>query len=53
MIQDEQVRQDQRYSRLPQLVLQKLERMEELGLPQEKVQRVEQGTGRSPTFAAG
>lgn len=41
MIQDEQVRQDQRYSRLPQLVLQKLERMEELGLPQEKVQRVE------------
>lgn len=41
MIQDEQVRQDQRYSRLPQLVLQKLERMEELGLPQKKVQQVE------------
>ena len=41
MIQEEQTRQDQRYSSLPQLVIQNLEQMEELGLPQEEIQQAE------------
>lgn len=41
MIREEQARPDRGYSRLPQLVIQKLERMEELGLPREELQQVE------------
>lgn len=41
MIQEEQTRHDQRYSSLPQLVIQNLEQMEELGLPQEEIQPAE------------
>ena len=48
MIQEEQAGQEQEYSRLPQLVIQKLEQMEELGLPQEEVQRVEREHWKLP-----
>ena len=41
MIQEEQAGQEQGYSRLPQLVIQKLEHMEELGLPWGEIQLVE------------
>ena len=41
MIGEEQAREGQGYSRLPQLVLQKLELMEELGAPREKLQQWE------------
>ena len=41
MIQEEQAGQERGYSRLPQLVIQKLECMEELGLPWDEIQQVE------------
>ena len=41
MIREEQARPDRGYSRLPQLIIQKLERMEALGLPREELQQVE------------
>ena len=41
MIREEQARQERGYSRLPQLVTQKLERMEELGVSREDLQQAE------------
>ena len=41
MIREEQASRDRGYSRLPQLVIQKLEQMEELGVPREEIQEAE------------
>ena len=42
IIREEQASRDGGYSRLPRLVIQKLERMEELGVPLEKLRQAEQ-----------
>ena len=41
MIQEEQASRDRGYSQLPRLVIQKLEQIEELGVPREEIQQAE------------
>ncbi len=41
MIQEEQASRDRGYSHLPRLVIQKLEQIEELGVPREEIQQAE------------
>lgn len=52
MIQEEQTRHDQRYSSLPQLVIQNLEQMESWVFHRRKFSRRSGSTGISPTSAA-